>query len=66
MSGCSVLWLLLGYMIFGFFVGSMVIYLCMSHSTSVSKSCSRGCKNLLGVVGYYGSIGSIAIEVYLW
>ena len=35
--GCSVWWMLFGSMVFGFFLGRIVIYRCMSHSTSVSK-----------------------------
>ena len=47
MSGCSVWWLLLGCIFFGFFLGSMVIYLRTSHSTSISKSCGGGCRKLV-------------------
>ena len=47
MSGCNTSWLLCGCMIFGSFLGSMVIHLCNSHSTSVSKSCGGGCRKLV-------------------
>ena len=46
-SGCSVWCWLLGCMVFGFFLGSIVMYLCMSHSISVSKSCGGGCRKLV-------------------
>ena len=45
--GCSVWCQLFGCMYFGFFLGSMVMYLCMSHSISVSKSCGGGCRKLV-------------------
>ena len=35
--GCSVWWMLFGCMFFGFFLGSIVMYLCISQSISVSK-----------------------------
>ena len=41
-SGCNVwCWLL------GFFLGSMVMYLCKSHSILVSKFCTGGCRKLV-------------------
>ena len=44
--GCIVWWLLLGFGFFGFHFGCMVMYLCVSQSTSVSKSCGGGCRKL--------------------
>ena len=46
-SGCIVWCWLLGNMCLGFFLGSMVIYRCMSHSISVSKFCIGGCRKLV-------------------
>ena len=36
-AGCSVWCMLWGCMVFSFLLGSMVMYLCMSQSISVSK-----------------------------
>ena len=46
-SGCSVWCRFLGWIVFGFFLGSMVMYCWMSHSISVSKSYGGGCKKLV-------------------
>ena len=35
--GYSVWWRLFGSMVFGFFLGRMVMYLCMSHYNNISK-----------------------------
>ena len=53
MSGCSVWCKLVGRMFFGFFFGSMVMYLCISHNISVSKSCGGGCKNVVRCVRWF-------------
>ena len=45
--GCSVWCRLYGWMFLGFFLGSIVMYLCISHSISVSKSCGGGCRKLV-------------------
>ena len=45
--GCIVWCCLLGSMCLGFFLGSMVTYLCMSHSISVLKFCIGGCRKLV-------------------
>ena len=47
---CSVLCRLFGCMFFGFFLGSMVMYLCMSHNISVSKFWGGGCRELVNYV----------------
>ena len=47
MSGCLIWYWLLGNMYLGLFLGSMVMYLCMSHSISVSKFCIGGCRKLV-------------------
>jgi hypothetical protein len=47
MSRCSVWCRLVGHMIFGFFFGSIVMYLWISHSISVLKSCGGGCKKVV-------------------
>ena len=41
-SGCRVRCWLMGWIVFGFFFGSNVTYLCMSQSISVAKSCGGG------------------------
>ena len=46
-SGCNVWCWLLGSMCLGFFLGSMVMYLCKSHSILVSKFCTGGCRKLV-------------------
>jgi len=46
-SGCSVWCWFLGWMVLGFFLGSMDMYLCISHNISVSKSCRGGCRKLV-------------------
>ena len=46
-SGCSVWCWFWGWMVFGFFLGSIDMYLCMSHIISVSKSCGGGCRKLV-------------------
>ena len=47
MSGCRVWCRLVGRMFFGFFLGRMVMYLWISHSISVSKSCGGGCRKVV-------------------
>ena len=51
-AGCSVLCRLFGCMFFGFwfFLGSMVMYLCMSHNIFVSKFWGGGCRELVSCV----------------
>ena len=64
MSGCSVWCRLVGLMVLGFFFGSIVMYLWISHTISVSKSCGGGCKKVVRWGRLYsGGIDSIAIEV---
>ena len=46
-SGCSVSCKLFAWIFFGFFLGSMVIYLCRSPSILVSKSHGGGCRKLV-------------------
>lgn len=54
MSWCSVWCRLIGLMFFGFSFGNMIMYLWISHSISVLKSCGGGyrkvvrCGRLLG------------------
>ena len=59
MSACSIWWLLLGCMLFGFFLGSIVMYLCTSHRILVSKSCGGGCRRLV-------RCGRLLWEYRLW
>ena len=47
MSGCNVSCKLVGLMFFGFLLGSMVMYLWISHSISVSKFCGKGCRKVI-------------------
>ena len=46
-SGGNVWCRLFAWIIFGFFLGSIVMYLCRSHRISVSKSCGGGCRKLV-------------------
>jgi hypothetical protein len=50
-AGCSVWCRFLGCMIFGFRLGSMVMYLCMSQSIYVSKSCGGGWRGVVDCMG---------------
>ena len=52
-SGCNVWCWLLGCMCLGFFLGSMAMYLCMSHNISVSKSCDGGCSGVVRWVSLF-------------
>ena len=45
--GCSVWCRLFGWIIFGFFFGSIITYSWINHSISVSKPCDDGCKKLV-------------------
>ena len=47
MSGCSVWCRLVGRIFSSFFLGSMVMYLWISHSISVSKFCGGGWRKLV-------------------
>jgi len=62
---CSVWCRLFVCMVLGFFLGRMVMYLCMSHSVSISKSCGAVVGSWLGVVGCFGRNVSKAIGVFL-
>ena len=46
-SGCIVWCWLLGNMCLNFFLGSIVIYLCISHNILVSKFCIGGCRKFV-------------------
>jgi hypothetical protein len=45
--GGSVWCRLFGWIVFGFFLGGIVMYLCRSHKIYVSKSCGGGCRKLV-------------------
>lgn len=53
-----------GLDIFWFSLGSMLIYLCMSQSFPVAKSCGGGCKKL-ATCGRNGSITSVVFSVVM-
>ena len=48
--GCSVWCKFFGSMVFGFFLGRMVMYLCISHSIYVSKFWGGGWRLLVACV----------------
>ena len=47
---------LLGWMVLGSFLDSMVMYVWVSHRIFVVKSCLGGCRKLEGGLSGYGSI----------
>ena len=51
-AGCSVWCRFLGCIFFGFRLGSMVMYFCISQSNSFSKFCGGGWREAVDCVGW--------------